>query len=858
MRQFFTFLFLWVGLSALSAQRLYDLRCEGLDNPLAIDNVYPHFSWKMESANPITQLGYEIEVGSDSILLQQGKADMWASGKVVSSEQVMVPYRGKNLSSRNLYYWRVKVYTEGGKVSEWSSIQRFGIGVLGESPMQGEWVSMPSEEDDALLVHKRFRIRQAGKPTLLHVNSLGYHEVYINGHKVTDYVLAPSVSQLDKRSIIVTYDLSPLLHKGENDLVLWIGSGWYKKDTFRATHQGPVVRADLDVKGKNGWETMLKTDNTWEVAKSGYRGTGTWQGWQFDGEIIDAAQVPACLCKKELDKIKWQQVEKVEISGISAVPQMCQQNVVKETISPVAIDLISKDTWRIDVGKALHGLFDIRLPELPAGHQVKATYADHLNEKGKLDGVMYEDIFIASGNPEGDHFCNRFNHHCFRYVELSNLPEKPEPSEIKVYRIGIGAEVTGSFSCSDKDLNDIHHMLSYTMDNLAYSGYMVDCAHIEQLGYGGDGNASTLSLQNNFDVAPMFVNWLQAWNDAIRNDGGLPHTAPNPYCAGGGPYWCTFIVQAPWRTWMNFGDDRLLYRCYESMKRGLRYVDAHTKDGLLKKWPDTEYRGWYLGDWLAPRGTDVTMEESVDLVNNCALSQAYNQLIQIADHLNRPSEQADFQKRRADLNKRIHETFYHAEDKTYGTGSQLDMTYPMLVGAVPQELVEDVTKSLLKRTSTQYQGHLNVGLVGVPVMAEWATLSKQADFVYGMLKQDSYPGYLYMIRNGATSTWEDWDNPRSYLHNCFNGMDSWFYQALGGILPTTPGYKHTRIEPQTPAGLNWVRVARETPYGTIRVSWTRQEEGIKVQVVIPNGIIATVDGKEVGGGSYEYIMNPSE
>ena len=58
---------------------------------------------------------------------------------------------------------------------------------------------------------------------LLHVNSLGYHEVYVNGKHVGDAVLTPAVSQFDKRSLIVTYDISELVRKGSNEIVLWLG-----------------------------------------------------------------------------------------------------------------------------------------------------------------------------------------------------------------------------------------------------------------------------------------------------------------------------------------------------------------------------------------------------------------------------------------------------------------------------------------------------------------------------------------------------------------------------------------------------------------------------------------------------------
>ena len=70
--------------------QVYDLRCEGLPEPLGIDSADPHFSWKIRSVKPMEQAAYEIEVGPD----------LWRSGKVESSDQVMVPYDGAPLAAR--------------------------------------------------------------------------------------------------------------------------------------------------------------------------------------------------------------------------------------------------------------------------------------------------------------------------------------------------------------------------------------------------------------------------------------------------------------------------------------------------------------------------------------------------------------------------------------------------------------------------------------------------------------------------------------------------------------------------------------------------------------------------------------
>lgn len=854
MRRTFLFLMMivFVSLSMVAEIQVVDLRCEGLTEPLGINTLQPHFSWKYISEEPIQQTAYEIQVASSKSLLEKGLADQWTSGIVRSSASVMVTYSGNALIPRQQYWWRVRVVDDKG-ISVWSQPQRFGVGII-DGDMQGAYITMAYGQSDATLFRKSFKLKNFGT-ALLHVNSLGYHEVYVNGVRVGNAVLSPAVSQLDKRSQIVTYDITSLLRKGTNSLVLSTGSGWYKKESFEATCDGPAVRAELDLIGVKGISTVLTTDGTWQGCRSGYFDTCIWT-YMEGGERIDASMVPADMTDATLSALPWEPVQEVAIEGITATPQMCGNTIIKETHVPVSIESLGNHEWLIDMGKAMNAFFEIHLPALSAGQEVVAFFGDHLDENGIMSERMFKDTYISSGNRNGDTFCNRFNHHCFRYVLVRGLDECPDRKGIKAHRIAMDVATTATFLSSDPDLNAVHDMLSYTMSCLAFCGYMVDCAHFERLGYGGDGNASTLSLQNMYDVAPLYQNWLQAWVDAQQPDGGLPHTAPCPFKAGGGPYWCSFIVQAPWRTWMDYGDDRQLYRCYPSMKQWLKYVDTYTQDGLLRRWPDTDYRSWYLGDWLAGGGVDVVNEESVTLVNNCALSQSYTELIAIARYMGLNDDAEAFEQRREALNKRIHEQFFHTETNTYGMGTQLDMCYPLLTGVVPDALVDAVTRSLIVRTDTAYHDHLAVGLVGVPIMAEYATLHHQSDLVYRMLKQKDYPGYLYMINQGATATWEDWDKPRSYIHNCYNGMDSWFIQALGGIIPVAPGYRTTLIDPQIPEGLNWVRVTRDTPYGTIQMHWHRTDDGVAVHVVIPNGITAVIDGKLSPAGTYDYTIVP--
>ena len=595
---------------------------------------------------------------------------------------------------------------------------------------EAEYIGAVPGEGRSPLLRKEFRIKDTGGQMMLRVNSLGYHEAYINGVKVGDAVLTPAVSQLNKRSLVVSYDVTSLLKKGKNELVLWTGSGWYKPTTYGTAYDGPLVKAELvAAPAKGGGETVLvQTDGTWKGTWSGYSDLGTWQAHHFGGERIDARVAP--------HTSQWTPVDVVKVEGIEVTEQKCELCRVQEVLTPVSIQSAGEGRWVVDFGRVMNAMLDIRLPQLPRGHVSTAGFSDVRREDGSFYFVTRNE-YVSSGNAGGDRFVNRFNHHVFRYVVLDSMPVAPQKEDIKALRMRTDYRRTAWFESSDDDLNRIHDMVAYTLENLAFDGYMVDCANIERLGYGGDGNASTQTLQTLFDVERLYDNWMMAWRDVMHDDGGLPHTAPS-YCqAGGGPYWCSFIVQAPWRTYMNYGHVQVLRDNYAWMKHWLDYVDKYTVDGLLKKWPDLKDRWWYLGDWAAPKGIGVNVqaEESVDLVNNCTMCQVYLQLEQIARIMGEQADARAFRERYETLRNLIHERFFHPESNTYGTGSQIDMAYPMLVGVVPDNLRKAVRDELVELTERLYNGHVATGLVGIPVLTEWATLNHEADWLSPYARQ---------------------------------------------------------------------------------------------------------------------------
>src|SRR6478736_6816406 len=85
---------------AFGGMKVAELRCEWLVNPAGIDATQPRLGWVLKTDERAqSQYAYQILVASTESKLKVGKADLWDSGQVISSQSVLVPYGGKALKS---------------------------------------------------------------------------------------------------------------------------------------------------------------------------------------------------------------------------------------------------------------------------------------------------------------------------------------------------------------------------------------------------------------------------------------------------------------------------------------------------------------------------------------------------------------------------------------------------------------------------------------------------------------------------------------------------------------------------------------------------------------------------------------
>jgi len=122
--------------------RVSDLRCENLEQPLAIETTAPRLSWKLSSTSRRSdrQTAYQVLVASSTELLGRDTGDLWDSGRVEASDTTAIEYAGRPLASGERCYWKVRVWDGRGDATPWSEPAQWGMGLLSPKDWTAQWI----------------------------------------------------------------------------------------------------------------------------------------------------------------------------------------------------------------------------------------------------------------------------------------------------------------------------------------------------------------------------------------------------------------------------------------------------------------------------------------------------------------------------------------------------------------------------------------------------------------------------------------------------------------------------------------------------------------------------------------------
>lgn len=680
------------------------------------------------------------------------------------------------------------------------------------------------------ILRREFMLTKPVASARAYVTGLGYYELRLNGKKVGDRVLDPPYTSFEKRVYYSTYDVTKLLKQGANCAGAMLGQGWWRR--------APQFKLMLEVTYKDGTRDTVVSDGDWR-----WESGPIIENSIYHGEKFDARLEPEGWDTPGFDDSKWRKVSVVQTFAPTLSAQMIQPMKVTQVIRPKVATNPRPGVWVYDFGQNFSGWCRLRVCG-PAGAEVKLRHAEMVYSDGtvnqeNLRSARATDTYILKGQGT-EVYEPRFTYHGFRYVQLEGFPGRPDLKTLEGRVVHTSFEQRGSFQCSNQLINQIQHACVWG-EKTNFHSVPTDCPQRdERQGWMGDAWVSAPAMLRNFDMPAAYSKFLLDIQDAQGDDGRVPDTVPHVWGSNpGDPMWSIAYPLVLWHTYLHTGDASLLERHYDGVKRYLESLRREAGDSHIIT------RNNY-GDWIAVEGTPN------DLVSTGSFCLTAAVVADVAEVLGKQDDAAEYRILWRRIGDAFNARFLDPSTGVYGNGSQLSYAMPLYLGIAPAERHEAVLQALVKKIA-DHKGHLSTGFVGTPFLMDVLVREGKSDLAYTIATQPDYPGWGYMIANGATTIWELWELKtgnamNSHNHPALGFVSAWFHEVLAGISidPASPGWKRVIVRPRVLGDLKWAKSSIETIRGKVVSDWSLTDEGLSLAVTIPAGATGIVHVPKVG------------
>ncbi|SHN43127.1 glycoside hydrolase family 78 protein [Cryptosporangium aurantiacum] len=838
--------------------------------PLGIGEAAPRLSWVVRTELPSwRQAAHELEIAPE-------EGPVWASGRVVSSESVLVAWGASPLTSRERRTVRVRVWGVGAaEPSAWSDETVVEAGLLSASDWSARLVQPvlpPDREEPVLLLRREFTLDRPVVRARLYVTAHGVYDAQINGTAISDDVLAPGWTSYRHRLRYQTYDVTGLVVSGVNVVGAQLADGWYRGRlgfTGGRAYYGDRTGlfAQLEVVHPDGGRTVVTTDESWRSAPAPTTRAGLYGGETFDAR----REVPGWSSPGASDS-GWTPVDLGTLETSTLVAPTGPP--VRRTEVVPAREVFRSPSGRVlvDFGQNLVGRLRLNLPSAPAGTEITVRHAEVL-EDGELGTrplrtAAQTDVVVLDGNGPRT-WEPRFTFHGFRYAEVTGWPGDLTVAALAAVVLHTDLRPTGTFTCSDDDVTRLHENVRWGMRG-NFLDVPTDCPQRdERLGWTGDLQVFAPTASFLYDTAGMLRSWLaDLAAEQLRDHGGIvPNFVPFldliPLPAQAEVGWGDAAVVVPWTLYQRFGDAGVLADQWPSM---VAWIDAFEgRAGANLDFPDG---GCSFGDWLdpiAPPDRPGAARAPWQCVATAYLSRSARLVAFAAAVLGYDGS------RFADLAERAAERFraeYVTPTGRVAYPSQTAYALALEFGLLPPAQREYAGQLLASQVAAD-GWHIGTGFLGTPLITDALTNAGAVASAYELLLQRENPSWLYPVTMGATTIWERWDsmlpdgsiNPgtmTSFNHYAYGAVADWLHRSVAGLAPAAPGYQRLRIAPRPGPGITSAAATHETPYGPATVSWTLDGTTFTLELTVPPNTTAEVvlpDGSapfDVGSGRHTF------
>ena len=827
------------------------LRCELQDAPLGIQTATPRLAWELQSsdskARGLSQSAYEVLVASSPDKLVAGQGDLFSTGSVTSTESSLV-YAGQALDSWTHAYWQVRVRDQAGRLSAWSAPSEFTVGLLATTDWGAQWITGGS--GTALpIFRKEFTVSKNLARALVSICGLGQFELRVNGSNVSDAVMEPSWTNYTKNCLYVTYDVTKALSQGSNAMGVLLGNGMYNVPTssryakFTGSFGSPKLILRLQMEFTDGSKDAVVSDTSWTTAA----GPITFSNI-YGGEDFDARQEPAGWDQPGFTATSWKPATVATGTAPALIARSAPPVKVMQEFPSTKTTQPQSGVFVYDLGQNFAGWPELTV-QGTAGSTVKLTPGELLSggnvSQASSGGPVWFSYTLKGSGTEVWH--PRFSYTGFRYVQVegavpaaqaASFPGKPQIASLTGKFIYASAENVGKFTSSDQDLNKIHVLiLAAIRSNL--QNIITDCPHREKLGWIETSHLLFPSIMFNYDVAAFYEKFIRDARDAQTSTGFVPDIAPEFTVFSGNfrdsPEWGSAFVINPWYVYQLYGDRGPLDEHYANMKRYVTYLGGKATGNIVS---------YGLGDWydVGPAAPGASQLTTAGVTGTAIYIQDLQIMQKAAQLLANQTDATQFGSSLTTATSALNTKFL-TSGGSYDRNSQTADAMPLALGLVPSNQQAAVLSSLVGAV-TSAKNQVTAGDIGFAYVIRALAQAGRGDVVYAMLKQSAGPGYLYQIKQGATSLTEAWDaNPSSSQNHAMLGhVDEWFYNGLGGINPdpTGPGFKKFFIHPQPQTGVTSVDAEYHSIRGLIVSNWQQGPAGLTLSVTVPVNATATV------------------
>lgn len=411
----------------------------------------------------------------------------------------------------------------------------------------------------------------------------------------------------------------------------------------------------------------------------------------------------------------------------------------------------------------------------------------------------------------------------FRYVYIEKEPDSSFEEVLMDYEYApFDTERSGSFRCSDEELNHIWDVAAYTMD-LTTREFFMDGIKRDRWTWSGDAIQSYLmNYYLRFDT--------ECVKRTIRQLRGKdPVTAHVNTIMDYTFYWFKSIYDY----YLYTADIAFVREMWPRMVTLMDYVEGRlNEDGMAEGQADD----WIFVDWvdfpMHKRGT--LCFEQILLMKAMETMAVCSKLLNI---------KTDYRVKSESLRNKIKQTFWSYEQKAYYHAiedgkinkqiTKFANMFAILYGLAYEEERHEIMQSVMLNPV--------IDPITTPYMRFYELETLCIDGLQEQVLQEMKTYWGGMLREGATSFWEKY-NPeekgaqhlamygRPYGKSLCHAWGASPIYLIGkyflGVRPTKPGYEEYEVHPAL-GGLEWMEGDVPTPFGKIHVKMNTHEISVQ-------------------------------